>query len=51
MCIPKGAALVKGWRVFEARHLLEEIHYIIMEYQKNNNLLDDTTNQPCNFGK
>ena len=27
MWIPKGAAFIRGWRLFEARSLLEEIRY------------------------
>ena len=27
MCIPKEAALIRGWCLFETRRLLEEIRY------------------------
>ena len=30
MWIPKGAARIRGWPLFEVRHLLEEIRYLIL---------------------
>ena len=32
MCIPKGVALIRGRRLFEARRLLEEIRYTYIYY-------------------
>ena len=35
MLIPIGAALIRGRRLFEPRHLLKEIRYLLKSYEKN----------------
>ena len=31
MWIPKGVALISGWRLFQARRLIEEIRYVKLQ--------------------
>ena len=35
MWIPKGAALIRGRDLFEARRLLEEIRYVLLKLNRN----------------
>ena len=39
MWIPKGAVLIRGRHLFEARHLLEEIRYVEKHGREQSNLL------------
>ena len=51
MWISRGEALIRGRRLFEARHLLEEMWYSVPKIHKNCENADRPTDRPDFVGQ